>query len=40
MGNPSTRTVERIANKEIDKYWKNEWGVEKQGKSSLKYLWR
>jgi hypothetical protein len=22
--------VERIANKEIDKYWKNEWEVEKQ----------
>jgi hypothetical protein len=27
-----------LLNKEIDKYWKNEWEVEKQRKSSLKYL--
>ena len=46
MGNPPTKgqwkellnKVGRHANKEIDKYWKNEWEVEKQGKSSLKYL--
>jgi hypothetical protein len=46
MGNPPTKgqwkellnKVGRHANKEIDKYWKNEWEVEKQRKSSLKYL--
>jgi hypothetical protein len=39
MGNPPTKgQLKELLNKEIDKYWKNEWEVEKQGKSSLKYL--
>jgi hypothetical protein len=39
MGNPLTKGQwKELLNKEIDKYWKNEWEVEKQGKSSLKYL--
>ena len=39
MGNPPTKgQLKELLNKEIDKYWKNEWEVEKQRQSSLKYL--
>jgi hypothetical protein len=39
MGNPPTKGQwKELLNKEIDKYWKNEWEVEKQRKSSQKYL--
>ena len=39
MRNPPPKGQwKELLNKEIDKYWKNEWEVEKQEKSSLKYL--
>jgi hypothetical protein len=38
MGKPPTKGQwKELLNKEIDKYWKNEWEAEKQRKSSLIY---